>query len=149
MPLNEPNVMKPPVMEIIWPGLAAGFFWGLSTLGLEAVFALEKLEGSWLELLLSFSVGGAFMGALAAGTAALTGMPFGSRPYRSAFQSTLMIWGISVIAGAVASRMSPERYHMNGLELLSGGLKAVLLAAILGWVLGRYKRKSGASIGLE
>lgn len=149
MPLNEQNVVKPPVMEIIWPGLAAGLFWGLSMLGLEAVFALRKLEGSWLELLLSFSVGGAFMGALAAGTGALTGMPLRSHPYRSAFQSSLLIWGIWVLGGAAASWINPERYHLNGSELLAGGLKAVLLAAVLGWVLGRYKRKSGASIGLE
>ncbi|HXN07283.1 MAG TPA: hypothetical protein VN944_09500 [Nitrospiria bacterium] len=141
--------MKPPVIEIIWPGLAAGLFWGLSILGLEAVFALEKLEGSWLELLFSFSVGGAFMGALAAGTGALTGMQLRSYPYRSAFQSTLMIWGISVLGGATASWINPERYHLNGAELLSGGFKAALLGAILGWILSRYKEKPGAATGLE
>ena len=130
-----------PLTQLCWAGVTTGVIWGGVNLGIDLMFQSLELEGSYLSLILSFSVAGALFSLLILFLGAWFADAETRNPYSTMIKISLLVWVISITFGGIASRYDPERYHFNMIETVWSGGKVLLLGILLGWRIKRLLNK--------
>ncbi|MFI5303312.1 MAG: hypothetical protein ACHQYP_00830 [Nitrospiria bacterium] len=130
-----------PLTQLGWAGVTTGVIWGGLNLGIDLMFQSLELEGSYLSLILSFSVAGALFSLFILFLGAWFADAETRNPYSTMIKISLLVWVVSITFGGIASRYDPERYHFSMIETVWSGGKVLLLGILLGWRIKRILNK--------